>query len=77
MGIVGELPSNEPNCYTDVETFLNPNTRTVLNLSTKQRYAVDRNIKEGVLQPDIKCNADAYDSSQDLYKYILKLRYRI
>lgn len=56
--IVGESPGNAPNCYTDTAMFLTPNTRTEIMISTKRQYAIDKNKKEGLIQPDIECNQE-------------------
>ena len=67
--IIGETPSNPPNCYIDSVTFLTPNAGVILEISTQQRFAIDKNIKEGLIQSDIKCNADeALDKVKDIIK---------
>ena len=67
--VVGESPSNPPNCYTDVSIFLTPNAKIELWISTKQQFAIDKNKKEGLIQPDIKCEADvAFDKVKETIK---------
>lgn len=56
--VIGEPPSNSPNCYIDCSVFMTPNAKIQLRISTKQSFAINQDSTDELIQPDIKCNAD-------------------
>lgn len=69
--IVGEAPGNTPNGYGDMTLFLLPNSRLLLQLSTKQFFRIDQDNPSRLVDPDIPCKSG--DAINILYQTIAEL----
>ncbi len=56
--IIGEAPGNAPSGYGDTATFVLPNSRLLVQISTKQFQRADKNTDDIWVSPDIACDAD-------------------
>ncbi|NMA36928.1 MAG: hypothetical protein GX942_01340 [Papillibacter sp.] len=55
--IIGEAPGNTPTGYGDIATFMLPNSRLYVQISTKQFWRADRESSELLVVPDVECKA--------------------
>ncbi len=57
--LIGEAPGEPPDSYGDTVSFILPNSKLVLTVSTKKFFRVDQNRPGDILEPDIPCDGQA------------------
>lgn len=66
--IIGEAPGNTPTGYGDVATFMLPNSKLYVQISTKEFFRADKNSTDILVTPDVGCKNE---SSMDVLYSII------
>ena len=56
--IIGEAPGNTPSGYGEIATFLLPNSKLYIQISTRHFFRADKETREILVSPDIECAAE-------------------
>lgn len=68
--IVGEPCGNTPGGYGDIAVFKLPNSQSYMQISTKEFIRADKECKDKLVEPDIRCSSE--EALEVLYDYLAK-----